>query len=79
MPICYPEGRCLIMDAYADYEFYIINYRGKAVSETDFPVAVLNASQFIRMLTVAVARTVVSVPLTGAALSEHLVVRVKTG
>ena len=32
MPICHPEGRCLIMDAYADYEFYIINYRGKAVS-----------------------------------------------
>lgn len=52
MPICHPEGRCLIMDAYADYEFYIINYRGKAVSETDFPVAALNATQFIRMLTV---------------------------
>lgn len=52
MPICYPEVRCLIMDAYADYEFYIVNYRGKAVSETDFPVAALNASQFIRMLTV---------------------------
>ncbi len=52
MPICYPEGRCLIMDAYADYEFYIVNYRGKAVSETDFPVAALNATQFIRTLTV---------------------------
>lgn len=52
MPICHSEGRCLIMDAYADYEFYIINYRGKAVSETDFPVAALNATQFIRMLTV---------------------------
>lgn len=40
------------MEAYADYEFYIVKYKGKALDEESFPISALNATQYIRMLTV---------------------------
>lgn len=39
------------MEPYADYEFYIEKYNGKAISEENFAVASLHASQFIRYVT----------------------------
>lgn len=39
------------MKPYADYEFYIEKYNGNAISEENFAVAVIHASQFIRYVT----------------------------
>ena len=39
------------MESYADYEFYVVKYNGKAITEENFAVASLNASQFIRYVT----------------------------
>lgn len=39
------------MKSYADYEFYIVKYNGKAIAEENFAVASLHASQFIRYVT----------------------------